>query len=183
MGRRFIQDRDFLPSIPSGAGSIVSGIPSAVSAAATAVPSAIASAIPNAVEAILPRNGSVGIRQVCVDHADHVSCASLPLGIASLLVGLLLIFVFTCLSIAFVWGRLSFLADNIVLRTCIHLISGLLCWMPFLVPVVTARALASAAEKFPWIRWQLGEAYGPCVGALCCAGCVVILGSIVRTIL
>ena len=177
MRRRATQERDFIQSIHSEAASLVTEIPGVASAVAAAIPGAITGAIPDVIEAILPRNGSLGTRQVC---AGNMLCPSLSLGIASLIVGLLLILVFTGFSIAFTLGLLPLLAGNVIWKAYTYLISGLLCCTPFLVPIIIVRVLASAAEHLPpWIHWQLGEAYRLCIGALCCAACVVVLSVVV----
>ena len=159
----------------------MTGIPAAAGAVATAVPGAIANAIPDAIGAILPRNCSIGTRQVCVGLANNISCPNQPLGITSLLIGTLLLSIFTGFSIAFALDRPHFLVGNVISRIILHPASGLLCCIPFGAPIMTVWALASAAENLPpWIYWQLGEAYRLCIGALCCAGCIVVLGSVVQ---
>ncbi|KAI1382496.1 uncharacterized protein F4822DRAFT_435524 [Hypoxylon trugodes] len=55
----------------SAAGGLVTQVKSAASA--------IATSIPGSVEAMLPKNCSVGTRQFCVAIGERVSCADLPL--------------------------------------------------------------------------------------------------------
>jgi hypothetical protein len=70
-----------LPNAVSQIGDTASGIETAIPAVVSEVRSAanvVATAIPGAVDAIVPRNCSIGISQFCIGLAHTISCYPLP---------------------------------------------------------------------------------------------------------
>lgn len=83
--KRTSQERDIIQSLQSGAGSAINGvatvIPNAISQVQTAVGTGITE-IPNAIEALIPRNCSIGTKEYCV---GKFPCRNLPLNFSSII--------------------------------------------------------------------------------------------------
>ncbi|KAF4636774.1 hypothetical protein G7Y89_g1322 [Cudoniella acicularis] len=67
-----------------GASIIATATAEGASLVATAT-AAVASAAETAIEALLPRNVSLGISQFCVGFVDHTDCTSLPLNVSDMI--------------------------------------------------------------------------------------------------
>lgn len=81
---RVIPRGNILQSVQSEAQSVA--IPSAISKISSAANTA-ATAIPDisAIEALLPKNCSLGTKQFCVGYDDHTDCNNLPLNVSSII--------------------------------------------------------------------------------------------------
>lgn len=196
------------------------GIESAAAAAATTiihgaisqVQSAASTAIPSSVEALIPRNCSLGIKEFCVGSAYN--CSKLPLNLPSiiptevanffqldfndieplntalakittpyiydcLLLGLLLTIGMTALS-----AYSIFCLSSKLLKAGIHLTTGLICFILFIIPVAILSILDAKAEQLPsWIQVEHGKINTPILVSLVFVGFVATLGTITSIVL
>lgn len=97
-----------------------------------------------------------------------------------LIVGLLLMFVLTCLFIMSMYGWFSPLAGKTTLGIALSILVGLVFCVPFIIPVVILHVLQSVLGHLPsWIEVRMGDVNTLCLGALCCSVTAVILGNII----
>jgi hypothetical protein len=84
---------DIIQSIQGGVQSVATGVATGI---ATAVPGAISqvqsaanalSTLPESIEALIPRNLSLGTKQFCIGLTKNVSCSQLPLNLSNLVPG------------------------------------------------------------------------------------------------
>ncbi|KAH7111851.1 hypothetical protein B0J11DRAFT_447300 [Dendryphion nanum] len=80
-----VQKRDFIQSLRTEAKSVANGIVTAVPSVISQVQSAadtLATALPGEVEALIPRNCSIGTKKFCLGLAHNVTRHSLPLNMS-----------------------------------------------------------------------------------------------------
>jgi hypothetical protein len=83
--RRDSQSRNIIQSLQTGLDSAANGLATAIPGAISQVQSAVSSAatsIPNSIEAVIPKNCSIGTKQFCVGLSSGISCKDLPLNLS-----------------------------------------------------------------------------------------------------
>lgn len=195
--------------------NVVQGIETAAAAAVTtaihgAISQAASIAIPSSVEALIPRNCSLGIKEFCVGSAHD--CFKLPLNLASIIptdvakffhlnfndieslntaLAKITIALYDCL----VLGSLStivmvallaysiFYLSSKFLKAGIHITLGLICFALFIIPVVILYTLDSKVKQTPpWIQVEYGKVYTPILVSLICVSFVAILNTIISVV-
>jgi hypothetical protein len=175
----------------------------------------LTTAIPDSVEALIPRNCTIGTKEFCVGLAHSAPCYSLPPNILQfipaevqklvindiqplnsalekvtktnvedvLVVGVILIFVMSCVSICLMFGR--FVCLTAILPHFRYLIvgclvfMGLICCALFSVASFISHEVKLESEHLPsCIQVEQGEVGKLSVGGLGCAIIIAVLGSI-----
>jgi hypothetical protein len=99
----------------------------------------------------------------------------------TLIAGLVVVLIITCIFISLLYGWFSLLScgvNSAALGAVIYLILGLLSCIPFIIPTVSLHAVRSRTEGLPaWIQMQQGDLYGLCIGCILSAITVAIAGS------
>jgi hypothetical protein len=101
--------------------------------------------------------------------------------------GLILILAMAAISVCLALGPSFSLAAVLprfkTLRIWIHLLLGLLCCIPFTLAAIILHVLNMKAQQLPsWIQVEQGEVGKLCLGSLCCAIIIVLLGSTITAI-
>ncbi|KAH7111110.1 hypothetical protein B0J11DRAFT_447699 [Dendryphion nanum] len=220
-----VQKRDFIQSLRTEAKSVANGIVTAVPSVISQLQSAadtLATALPGEVEALIPRNCSIGTKKFCVGLAHNVTCHSLPLNMSklipagfekvlrinlndiqplndalakvtmaniqdALIVGVVLAFIVTTISMCSISGKFLCLTDILlrfrILRVGISLLFGMICCIPFLVAAIVLYMFNSKAKHLPpWIQIEEGGVSRLSVGGLCCAIVMLILSTVISII-
>jgi len=69
------------------------------------------------------------------------------------------------------------------IQLAIHLLVGLLCCIPFLIPTIILQYLRSNLGNLPsWVQSQNGSVYNVCAGCFSCSIILVLVGSIGRVL-
>lgn len=97
-----------------------------------------------------------------------------------LIIGMVSMFVGVLFFIASLYGWLPCLKKWVVRPgiqcAVVRLVFGLVLSVPFMIPTIILQILRSKLEHVPsWIEVQQGNAYGLCLGCLCCSFLVVIV--------
>jgi hypothetical protein len=105
----------------------------------------------------------------------------------TLIIGVVLIFAMTALSICSTLGKFFCLTAILLrfrfLRVGILLLLGLICCSPFLVATIVLYIFRSKTEHLPsWIQVEEGEVSKLSVGGLCCAIVMWVLSIVISII-
>jgi hypothetical protein len=67
------------------------------------------------------------------------------------------------------------------MRVIVCLVSGLICFIPFLIPTVILYILQSKTQNLPSsIEVEKGEVSGYCLGAFCCTVVMMLLTTVTQ---
>lgn len=161
-----------------------------------------AGAAETAVEAFIPRNCSLGTRKFCVGFSDHTNCADLPLNISdiipeaaiaqnlrplegimakvaptiiqgSVVFGLGFLAVLAVMFFILVFRLFSIVGFFLRLGVCLL---AVLCFIPFVIPTAILYPVQSEIQSFgSLMEVKKGDAIGKYMGALVCAGVMMLL--------
>src|SRR5271156_162472 len=82
-----LPERDFFQSVQTQAEGVANGVATAIPGAISRVQSAAnaaATAIPDAIKASIPRNCSLGTKQICIGFTYSTACNNLPLTLSDI---------------------------------------------------------------------------------------------------
>ena len=102
-----------------------------------------------------------------------------------LIMGLVLVFAILVFLLTSLYGLHSLLVGRYhwAVQLAIHLLVGLFCCIPFLIPTIVLQYLRSNLRNLPsWIQSQNGNVYNVCAGCLSCSIILVLVGSIGRVL-
>ncbi|KAF8862719.1 hypothetical protein BDZ45DRAFT_739032 [Acephala macrosclerotiorum] len=204
---RSLPGSNLIPALQSEAQSAASVLATATAAAGSKIQSA-AGAAETAVEALIPRNCSLGTKQFCVGFSNHTNCNDLPLNVSDIIPEAIISFIGdeaqslqplegimakvapTIIQGSFVFGLgfLAIMATMFVivifsllsvaaffLRLGICLLA-VLCFVPFIIPTAILYHVQSEIQGFGSIVGiEKGYVTGQCMGALVCAGVMMLL--------